>query len=1340
MAESLRRRVFLSHTAELREFPAGRSFVEAAEAAVNRTGGVVMDMAYFSAADDRPADYCQEVVRSCDVYLGLIGLRYGSQVRDRSDVSYTELEFDTATDAGMPRLIFMLDDSSAIPIPPARLLDQEHDFQARQRHFRARLLDADVMIRMFSSPEGLELEIFHALRNLPEPPVARPGNIQGSDFYFAPSNTSLFGAFERLRDVCFDPSVLERDLDLARFTGREWLIERIDAFIESHDHGYVIVRGEAGVGKSCLAAHLVGTRPWLHHFTDLPGGRSAAAALKSLAAQLIARWGLRDWAPGDLLPPAAGRADWFAGVLYAAARQRNASEPDTRIVLVVDGLDYAEEMRGGGLPLGLPARLPDGVYVVATSRFGIERALHAVRNPADWLEIEVEGAANLADMRRFIEHATDTELGDQRLVGVLAASGTDVNSFREQLADRCAGVWIYLRYVLDEIRDKVQEPSAVGRLPRDLAGFYAEQIERWRGDDRASSSRHRWDEVLLPLLGVLGASRAPMTAAELASFAGVPEGVVSVFVEESARAFLNRQDDRAGAPRYSVRHQSLRDLLTGVAPDARPDVADLARAFEAQGRRAHQRIAAALLPPGRPGERSWLDTTPYAASQLAAHAAECDMLDELVTDPGFLAVTLPGSVLAQRGSLRSAGGRRAIEAFEMSLGGWESCAIAERAERLAVNAAKLRASSLLAASAKMTTADWPISWAAWSGRGHRTLDCHDGWVRAVAVGRAGERDVIVSGTLQGTLQIWDAVTGELVGPSLMGQEGPVLAVAVGRAVGRDIIVSASGDRTIRIWDASTGQPVGQPLAGHDDNVWSVAIGRAAGRDIIVSASGDRTIRIWDASTGQPVGQPLAGHDDNVWSVAIGRAAGRDIIVSASGDRTIRIWDASTGQPVGQPLAGHDDNVWSVAIGRAAGRDIIVSASGDRTIRIWDASTGQPIGQPLAGHDGAVGGVAVGRGGERDIIASSSNDRTVRIWDAVTGRVIGPPLSGHEDTVGAVAIGRAGDRDIVVSGSNDRTVRIWDAAGEPADEPRAGHDGSVWAVAVGRAGDRDIVVSGSHDRTIRTWDAATGEPLGLQLAAHRSAILAVACGRAGDRDIIVSGSDDGTVRICDAITCQVLGPPLVGHRSAVLAVACGRAGNRDIIISGSEDHAVRIWDAVTGQPIGSPLIQDTEVRAVAAGRAGDRDIIVSGSSDGVLRIWDALTCKPVSPPLTVHQGWLRAVAVGKAGDCDIIVVGTLSGGIQIWDAITAQPAGQLEIGHAAPALAIALGRGGGRDIIVSGDGNGAMQVWDAVTYEPVSPLLTCHSDGVLAVAIGRAGDHDIITSSSRDRAVFVHKCR
>lgn len=153
-------RVFLSHTSELRDLPRDRSYIEAAEAAVKSAGHAVMDMHYFTARDQDPLGYCRAMIRRADIYVAIVGFHHGSTV-DGSR-SYTEMEFQAATDLGLPRLVFLLDEARADPeLRPAGPIDD------RQEAFRARLrAEAGLTIHKSASPENLELRLFQALVEL----------------------------------------------------------------------------------------------------------------------------------------------------------------------------------------------------------------------------------------------------------------------------------------------------------------------------------------------------------------------------------------------------------------------------------------------------------------------------------------------------------------------------------------------------------------------------------------------------------------------------------------------------------------------------------------------------------------------------------------------------------------------------------------------------------------------------------------------------------------------------------------------------------------------------------------------------------------------------------------------------------------------------------------------------------------------------------------------------------------------------------------------------------------------------------------------------------------------
>jgi WD40 repeat protein len=138
----------------------------------------------------------------------------------------------------------------------------------------------------------------------------------------------------------------------------------------------------------------------------------------------------------------------------------------------------------------------------------------------------------------------------------------------------------------------------------------------------------------------------------------------------------------------------------------------------------------------------------------------------------------------------------------------------------------------------------------------------------------------------------------------------VNAVAAAELNGRPVVVSGSRDQTVRVWDLATGAPVGDPFTGHTHAVNAVAVAELNGRPVALSG-GDRTVRVWDLATGAPVGDPFTGHTRAVIAVAAAELDGRPVVVSGGRDQTVRVWDLATGAPVGDPCTGHAGSVYAV---------------------------------------------------------------------------------------------------------------------------------------------------------------------------------------------------------------------------------------------------------------------------------------------------------------------------------------------------------------------------------------------------------------------------------------------
>jgi hypothetical protein len=336
-----------------------------------------------------------------------------------------------------------------------------------------------------------------------------------------------------------------------RFVGRDFIFQAIDQHLQDQEFtsGYILIRGEPGIGKTSLAAHLVKTRGFVHHFNIATQNiRTVQNFLYDVCAQLIVRYQLEH----DRVPEEAASDSAFLSQLLAEAAAKQENLP---VILLVDALDEAEQFGLGSLAnhLYLPQTLPEGVYFILTSREQVNYRLLVDRRQDIYLSDD--DPQNIADIGRYIvdfiqEHQ---EVMETRI----RQWGLEPGDFVEQLAEKSQGNFMYLVHVLQDIRAaRLTEENLdnLADLPLGLQEYYSRHWEVMRADDP-----DRFDRLYEPVVCVLAAVREPVTVDKVVGWTKLSRSQVKGVINEW-RQFLNEEKGQ-GELLYRVYHTSFQDFL-----------------------------------------------------------------------------------------------------------------------------------------------------------------------------------------------------------------------------------------------------------------------------------------------------------------------------------------------------------------------------------------------------------------------------------------------------------------------------------------------------------------------------------------------------------------------------------------------------------------------------------------------------------------------------------------------------------------------------------------------------------------------------------------------------------
>ncbi len=325
------------------------------------------------------------------------------------------------------------------------------------------------------------------------------------------SNKIEFDGVQRKLQDALKPIKFERDISglLRDFTGRKWVFEAVDNWLRD-DKGSKIfwLQGAPGVGKSAISAWLRDNRREIaaFHFCDVNSEekRDPCKMVASLVYQLSTQ--LPDYQDRLSLLDVHGtmveytEAYTLFDKLVVQPLAENFPEPDRTIIVLIDALDEATRGYKNEITLLLTRRAsktPSWLRFLVTSR--PEPEITTLFQSLSPLVLDTSIEANRADISEFLRKRLPTITEGQT----------------EIILDQSEGVFLYARYVCDEIHKGQLDLNHPDEFPRGLGEVYTQFFMRQFGN-----TIQAYKDRIRQLLSLIFAALSPLELRFLADVQG----------------------------------------------------------------------------------------------------------------------------------------------------------------------------------------------------------------------------------------------------------------------------------------------------------------------------------------------------------------------------------------------------------------------------------------------------------------------------------------------------------------------------------------------------------------------------------------------------------------------------------------------------------------------------------------------------------------------------------------------------------------------------------------------------------------------------------------------------